>query len=273
MDTCAEMRVGVIGVGKMGEAIIKGLLESKRFQKELISVTDKNTARLEWITAQYGVNSTPRNRDLVKGVDVCILAVKPHDIDVVVDEIKGQIPKACLIISILAGITAQFLQSRLGPEVKMIRAMPNAAALVGMAATGIFCGSQVTSEDRARAFALFDCVGVTIEVGDEDHLNIVTGLSGSGPAYVFVLLEALTDAGVYLGLSREVSVALSLKTIQGAAEMALRLERPVPVLKETITSPGGTTMAGLRMLEEGKIRATILAAVEAATKRSRELAR
>jgi pyrroline-5-carboxylate reductase len=267
------IRVGVIGVGKMGEAIVKGLLASRRFRPADVRVADKDTARSGYVSETYGVAAEASNRDLVKKVDVCVLAVKPQDIETAIEGIRGVVPKQCLIVSIVAGITTGWLQDRLGQGTKVVRAMPNAAALVGMAATGLVCGAEVTPKDAERARSIFDCLGTTILVRDEDHLNVITGLSGSGPAYVFLLLEALVDAGVYLGLSREVSVALCAKTLQGAAEMAVRLETPVPLLKEMVTSPGGTTMAGLRVLEEGKFRGTVLAAVEAATRRSRELAR
>lgn len=273
MSVRRGIRVGIVGVGKMGEAIVKGLLASRRFRATDVLVVDKDTARSRYVSETYGVAVAPGNRDIVQKTDVCVLAVKPQDIEAATEGIRGSVPKQCVIVSIVAGITTGWLQDRLGQGTKIVRAMPNAPALVGMAATGLVCGTHVSPHDAARARSIFDCLGTTILVQDENHLDIVTGLSGSGPAYVFLLLESLVDAGVYLGLSREVSVALCVKTLQGAAEMAVRLDTPIPLLKEMVTSPGGTTMAGIRVLEEGKLRGTVLAAVEAATKRSRELAR
>lgn len=273
MVTGSPLKLGVIGAGKMGEALVKGLLLSKQFTPNRIYVSDKDLARLEYVKEIYRVNIRESNSTVADEVDICVLAIKPQDMDGVLGDIKGRLSEGCLILSIAAGVSTEWIRDRLWPSAKIIRAMPNAAAFVGMAATGIFLGEGVSPEEGKRAQSIFECVGKTMVVQKEDILNIFTGLSGSGPAYLFLLLEALTDAGVYLGLSREASAALSLQTIRGSAEMALKLEKPIPLLKEIITSPGGTTVAGLRVLEEGGFRATILSAVEAATRRSRELGR
>jgi pyrroline-5-carboxylate reductase len=257
----------------MGEALVKGLLSSRQFTPDGIIVSDRDPSRVEYIKERYGVIARANNWDLIKEVNPCILAVKPQDIDEVLEDIRDGFSEVCLLVSIVAGITIERIRSRMRRETKIIRVMPNAPALVGMAATGIYVGKSVSPEEGKVVQSIFDCVGKTVFVENEDHLNIVTGLSGSGPAYLFLILEALTDAGVYLGLSREVSAALSLQTIRGSAQMALEVGKPIPLLKEIITSPGGTTMAGLKVLEEGRLRATIVSAVEAATRRSRELAR
>ncbi len=265
-------QLGVIGVGKMGEAMVKGLLASKQLAPERIIVTDKDASRLTFMRESYGVATHPTCADVVSNAGTCILAVKPQDMAGVLEEIKGAVAESCLIISIAAGITVPWLQGYLGRSAKIVRAMPNAAAMVGMAATGLFLSEAVSPEEGKAAKAIFDAVGTTVFVQKEEHLNIVTGLSGSGPAYLFVILEAMTEAGVYCGLAREVAAGLALQTLKGSAQMALESGKPIPLLKETITSPGGTTMAGLKVLEEGKVRATILNAVAAATERSRELA-
>ena len=265
--------LGLIGVGKMGEALVRGLLSSKHFAANKIIVNDKDPSRLRYMEERYRVIAEKSSKGLIQKVDVCILATKPQDMDEVLEEIKDRVSDRILLISIAAGITTDWIRSRVGPKTRIIRAMPNAPALVGMGATGLFLGGTVSSEEGDTAKSIFDCVGKTTLVSKEDHLNIVTGLSGSGPAYVFLLLEALIDAGVYLGLSREISTLLSLQTVQGSAEMASKIEKSVSLLKEIITSPGGTTAAGLKWLEEGKLRATVLSAVEAATERSRQLAR
>jgi pyrroline-5-carboxylate reductase len=265
--------LGLIGAGKMGEALLKGLLCSRHFTANRILVSDRDSARINFIKREYGVIIGETNQDLLKEVDTCVLAVKPQDVDGVLDDVREGVSGTALLISIVAGVTVETIQSRVGPKVKVIRAMPNAPALVGMGATGLFFGKSVSRSEGGIARSIFDCVGRTVIVTNEDHLNIVTGLSGSGPAYVFLFLEALIDAGVYLGLSREVSTTLSLQTILGSSEMASKSERPIPLLKEMITSPGGTTAVGLRALEEGKLRSAIISAVEGATKRSRELAK
>ena len=260
-----------LGGGKMGEALMRGLLESGAYARGKIRVGERDRKRRTEIEKGLGVRALASNAEALSGADVCVLAVKPQDMGPVLEEIGPHLGPRTLVISIAAGISTEWMRERLGEAVRIVRAMPNAPALVRQGTTGLFFGAGTTARDRRAALAIFEAVGATVVVEKEDHLNIITGLSGSGPGYVFLFLEALTDAGVYLGLARDVAARLALNTVLGSATMAQALERPFPLLRELITSPGGTTIAGLKVLEEAALRATVIEAVEAATQRSREL--
>ena len=255
----------------MGEALVGGLLKSKDYLPEQIQVRDPDPARKKVLSSQYGIKVMANNVEGLEKVDILILAVKPQEAEAVIEEIAACLSENTLVISIMAGISTGWLKSRLSRVDKIVRAMPNAAAQVGQSTTGLYFRPEVKRQERQRIVNIFETMGIAIVVTKEDHLNIITGLSGSGPAYVFLILEALTDAGVYLGLSRPDASRLSLHTLLGSAVMAKELEKPFALLKEIITSPGGTTMAGLRVLEEEALRAALLKAVEGATERSREL--
>jgi len=261
------LRLCCIGGGKMGEALIGGLMKSGGFTAEQVVVVDPETSRRRLLNKLYKIKALKK---CVKA-DVYILAVKPQIIGDVLDEIVPTLPADALIISIAAGVSLGFIRSRLGKKGKLVRAMPNAAAVVRKSATGLFWGPEVGQQDKNLVLRILDSFGSTVVVEKEDHLNIITGLSGSGPAYVFLFLEAMADAGVFLGLSRETAVRLALDTFLGSTEMAIHLDQPIALLREMIMSPGGTTVTALKVLEEDAVRAAIINAVEAATNRSREL--
>ena len=221
----------------------------------------------------YEVGAVTDNVKAVKGKDVIILAVKPKDIGGVLLEISSSaLRKNSLIISIAAGVTTAAIEKALGKKARVIRVMPNTPALVQEGSAAAFAGPNTKPGDMEIATKLLSAVcKAVVTVPDEKLMDAVTGLSGSGPAYVFVILEALSDAGVRMGLSREHSFLLAAQTLIGSASMALQTKEPLSKLKDMVTSPGGTTIAGLQVLEEKGLRAALYAAVEAATKRSQEL--
>jgi pyrroline-5-carboxylate reductase len=265
------VRLCFIGGGKMAEALVRGLLNAGAYRRAQIEVGEPDAHRRDALRSAYGIRVGQDNVRVVAEADVCILAVKPQEMSPVMEEIGPRLSADLLLISIAAGISTGWIRERSGRAQKIVRAMPNAAALVGESATGLYFRPGIGEGPKRVAREIFDSVGETVVVSKEEHLNVVTGLSGSGPAYVFLFLEALTDAGVYLGLSRDVAARLALQTVRGSVGMAAELDKPFAVLKEIIASPGGTTVAGLRALEEGAVRAAFLKAVEMATRRSQEL--
>jgi pyrroline-5-carboxylate reductase len=271
MKAKKSLRLSFIGGGKMAEALVRGLLDSKAYTRGQIEVGEPDGGRRNALKKAYGIRVARANLSVVSSTDVCLLAVKPQEIATVLDEIGPHLSAHVLIISIAAGISTHWIRERSGKARKIVRAMPNAAALVGESATGLYFRPRIGEEAKKIALDIFGSVGETVVVDKEEHLNIVTGLSGSGPAYVFLFLEALTDAGVYLGLSRDVAARLALQTVRGSVGMAGELDKPFTALREIISSPGGTTVAGLKVLEEGAVRAAFTKAVEMATRRSEEL--
>ncbi len=263
--------IGVIGAGTMGEILIRGLLQSGRVREESLFAFDINRGRLEYIAKTYGIGIAASNAELVRKSAIVLIGVKPQNVDGLLDEMPGPDCKGRLFISIAAGVSIETIAGKIPPESTVVRAMPNAPASVLAGVTALCPGKNVSPDDLGRAIAIFDCVGRTVTIKNEDLMNAVTGLSGSGPAYVFMLIESLSDAGVRLGISRRESSILAAQTVYGAAKMALETEKHPGELRDLVSTPGGTTVAGLKMLEKGCFRATVLEAVEAAAERSREL--
>jgi pyrroline-5-carboxylate reductase len=263
-------KIAVIGGGKMGSVIVNGIVTRKLAPAGSVTVADKVKECLKRLKETYGVLVTEDNKKAVKSADVVILAVKPQDMASVLKELKPAIDNKKVVISIAAGIPTGFIEGHLREGVRVVRVMPNTPALVGEGAAALTRGKNASEEDLTLANLIFGSLGITVVV-KEELMDAVTGLSGSGPAYGFVIIEALTDAGVRMGLNRDVALKLSAQTMLGAARLCLQGDRHPAELKDMVTSPGGTTVAGLKALEEGKIRATLMAAVEAATLRSKEL--
>ncbi|MBN1614557.1 MAG: pyrroline-5-carboxylate reductase [Deltaproteobacteria bacterium] len=263
-------KIGVIGGGKMGSVLIHGILARGLVAPGDVIVADVAKDRLVELSDRYGIATTEDNGKAVRGADVIILAVKPQILAEVLEGIAVRVTPRKLIVSIAAGVSTGFIEGRLGKGARVIRVMPNTPALVGEGMTALAGGSKATTEDLALVRHMFDAIGLTVEVR-EDLMDAVTGLSGSGPAYVFVIVEALADAGVLMGLGRDVALKLAAQTLRGAAKLCLEGEWHPAQLKDMVTSPGGTTIAGLQALEEGKLRATLMAAVEKAALRSRQL--
>ncbi len=262
--------IGFIGGGQMAEAMIRGILASGLASPAKVVVAEPNPSRCDMLSRQYAVACTADPQALCSRCQVIVLAVKPQMATTVLSAYRPYLEEQHLVISIMAGVTLAALAQLLGGSRRLIRVMPNTPALVLAAATAFSANSLATAEDRELAGALFSAVGRCVEV-PEEQLDAVTGLSGSGPGYIFTLIEALIDGGVLVGLPRPVAEQLVLQTVYGSAKLALETGEHPAVLKGKVTSPGGTTIAGIQALEEAGVRGTIMAAVEAATKRSREL--
>jgi pyrroline-5-carboxylate reductase len=263
-------RISVIGAGSMAEALVKGLVASKKVRPENLCVSARRPERAAQLAQRYGIRSAADNASCVQATDIVILAVKPQVLGSVLAQDASRIPGAALIVSVAAGVTTSAIESHLGRAARIIRAMPNTAAMVGCSATAISKGAHATDADLSSARTIFEAVGKVVVV-DEIHLDAVTGLSGSGPAYIFLIIEALADAGVKVGLSREIALTLAAQTLLGSAHMLLETGIHPGQLKDQVTSPGGTAIAGLHTLEAGGLRTTLIDAVETATRRAREL--
>ena len=266
-------RIGFIGAGAMAEALAGGVLASG-VAAESLAAADPDPVRRKRLSEALGVTAVADNGEIVRDSDIVVLAVKPDAVGAVLAGVaeapEGERARP-LWISIAAGIPVAHLEAGLGDGARIVRAMPNTPALVQAGATA-FCGNnQTTPRDRDAARDLFRCVGTVWEAPSEALLDAVTGLSGSGPAYVFVFLEALGDAGVRMGLPRQAAYDLACQTVFGASKLALETGLHPAQLKDQVTSPGGTTIAGLERLEAGGLRSAVHAAVAAATRRSREL--
>jgi pyrroline-5-carboxylate reductase len=265
--------VGFVGGGNMGEALIRGLVESNLVPPEHIHVTDVRADRVRQLAEQYGLRAVDGNVALVSGADVVVLAVKPQIMAPVLRETLPALGnRRPLLISLAAGVSTATIQSILGKYPRLIRVMPNTPALVLQGVTAIAKTPGLEQDDLETAQEIFAAVGRVV-VLDEEQLDAVTGLSGSGPAYVALVIEALADGGVKMGLDRATAMTLATQTVLGAAKLLAETGMHPGALKDMVSSPGGTTIAGIAALEEGGIRATFIRAVERATLRSRELGR
>ena len=267
-------KLGFIGGGNMAEAMIKGLLSASFIEAKNIFVSEPSEAKRDTLHAEYKIKVSADNRELVKKCDILILVVKPQIFQEVLVDICSLVDSDKLVISIAAGVPISIIDDALrgdkNKKFSIVRTMPNTPALVQEGVTAIASGQHVSKTDVKIAHRIFEAVGCTVDV-EEDQLDAVTGLSGSGPAYIFMLIEALSDAGVKMGLSREVSTTLTIQTVLGSAKLARESGKHPGELKDMVTSPGGTTISGLHALEEGSLRTTLMNAVEDATLRSREL--
>ncbi len=258
--------IGVIGAGKMGSALISGMLK-KGLESKNIIVSDKFSA--QEAKRKFGVE-IKNNPELAKDSDIIILAVQPADIYECLQDIYPFIDNSKLIISIAAGIKVEIMRSVL-KKGRFIRVMPNVAALVKEAVSAVYCGPRTTKDDEETAIAILGLVGEVVVIQNEKYMDAVTGLSGSGPAYIFEVIEALADGGVKVGLKRADALKLAAQTVKGAAELVLKTKKHPAELKDMVASPGGTTIYGLAEMERNGIRGALIDAVVAATKRSEEL--
>lgn len=265
-------KIGLIGAGHMGKALLAGWLASRTAVPGEITACDTNRSGLKATVKKFGIEAAKSNRELVASSETVVLAVKPQVMDGVLDDIAKVTAGKTLYISIAAGYTLARMEGRLGTEIGAVRVMPNTPALIGEGISALSFNRQVSGEEKERAMGLMGAVGETVEV-DERIMDAVTGLSGSGPAYVYVLIEALSDAGVRQGIPRDVARQLAAHTVRGASGMVLKSGCHPGELKDMVTSPGGTTIAGLHALEQGGFRAILYDAVAAATARSQDLGR
>lgn len=263
-------KIGFIGGGNMAGALIRGLLLSKTVGPEQIRASDVKPERLAELREKFGIQTTDDNTALGSWADVIVIAVKPQIVDRILQPVSASLNEGDLVISIAAGVPLDAIEARLPAQARVVRAMPNTAAIALAGATAIAPGSHASAADLEIARALFEAVGRCV-VLDESLLDAVTGLSGSGPAYVMLMIEALADGGVKVGLGRDTALLLAAQTVYGAAKLQLDTGEHPGRLKDMVTSPGGTAIAGLHTLEAGGLRTTLIDAVEAASARSAEL--
>lgn len=268
-----SIKLGMVGGGVMGEALLSRLINQQLYHPEQILVSDPVSARCAALAEQYGVQVTSDNQAAAAAADVLLLAIKPQVFEdvaanIAVDESYSEAPLP-VVISILAGVSLSKLQAAFGRQ-PVIRAMPNTPATVGAGMTALAAGQGVTLQQMAQARAIFEAVGEVVEV-PESLMDAVTGLSGSGPAYVAMMIEALADGGVAAGLPRAIASQLALSTVLGTAQLLQKSELHPAVLKDRVTSPGGTTIAGVAQLERAGFRSALIEAVQAAARRSGEL--
>jgi len=265
-----DKKIGFVGAGNMAGALIKGLLHSGTVAPAQIQASDIRDERLAELAKEHGIATTKDNAELAAWSDVVVLAVKPQVVDKVMVPIARSIRPQTLLVSIAAGVAIESLESRLPPDTRVVRTMPNTAAIALAGATAIAPGTHASEDDLALARKLFEATGRVV-ILDESLLDAVTGLSGSGPAYVMLMIEALADGGVKVGLHRETALLLAAQTVYGSAKLLLETGEHPGRIKDMVTSPGGTAIAGLHTLEAGGLRTTLINAVESATRRSIEL--
>ncbi len=263
-----DKKIGFIGGGAMAEAIIGGMMDAGLVKAEQVRVYDISNARLAVLKEEYGVEGCAMN-ELTGWANVLFLAVKPQTIGGVLTELEGTVPSDTVVISIAAGITIKRLEAHL-PNVAVVRVMPNTPVFVNAGMAALAMGTYADEETASFAKAIFDAVGRTVVVA-ESAMDAVTGLSGSGPAYGFVMIDALADAGVRVGLGRQDAILLAAQTLYGAAKMVLETGEHPAVLRDRVTSPGGTTIAGVHVMEQQGVRGALIDAVIAATERSKEI--
>ncbi len=263
-------KIAFLGGGNMAEALIKGLIVAGTVKADQIMATDISADRLAHLKKAYGISAAKSNAGASREAGVIILCVKPQVIDRILTEISPAVDDKKLVISIAAGIAISKIEKSLRETARVVRVMPNTPALVLAGVAALSAGKNATNDDLALAQSIFNSVGRAVVV-DEKLMDAVTGLSGSGPAYVFMIIDALSDAGVKAGLPRPLALELAAQTLYGSAKMVLETKEHPGKLRDMVTSPGGTTIEGLHELEKGNLRATLMNAVEAATARSKEL--
>jgi len=265
-----SMKLAVIGAGKMGGILIDGFLKHDLLPPRNIFATVQHAAADRKNAPHPSISLGTDNRAAARAANLILVCVKPQVVEQVLEEIREDVNESKLLISIAASVPAGYIEKRLAARVPVIRAMPNTPSMVGEGITALAKGAFVTQEHLEIASALFGAVGKTVVV-DEKHMDAVTGLSGSGPAFVYIILEALAEGGVKMGLSRELATLLAAQTALGAAKMVLETGHHPALLKDTVTTPAGCTIDGILELEEGKLRVTLIKAVVKASQRAREL--
>jgi pyrroline-5-carboxylate reductase len=266
----SELSIGFLGAGKMATALAKGFIHAKLVKPEQVIASDLYEGARTAFAQETGARATAANAEVLQAAHVLIVAVKPDQITDLFNDLRGHFRNQHLLISIAAGVTVEKLEAGLPNGSRVIRVMPNTPALVGASATGYALGNAATQDDGQLAQKLFSTVGVAFPV-KESLLDAVTGLSGSGPAYAYLIIEALSDGGVAAGLPRDIATKLAAQTLLGSARMVLETGLHPGALKDMVTSPGGTTIEGLHELEKGGLRGTLMNAVRAASEKSKKL--
>ena len=265
------LRVAVLGAGKMGGILLQGFLKNNLFAADQIVATVQHPDRALALSAQFGVTVTTDNLEAASTADVILLGVKPIQVPALIAEIQSGLTTDKLIVSFAASVTTASIEAAAGCELAVVRAMPNTPAMIGAGVTALCPGRFCSAEQMAVAQRIFSTVGRTVVV-DEKHMDAVTGLSGSGPAFLYIIIEALAEAGVNVGLPRDVATLLAAQTTLGSARMVLETGYHPALLKDQVTTPAGCTVDGILELEEGGLRVTLIKAVKRATQRAKELA-
>ena len=263
-------KLAVLGAGKLGGILLRAFLKKNLFAPNNVTATVKHAEKASTLAKELGVSVTTDNRKAVHGADIVLLGVKPQVVGDVLKEIASELSEKSLVISVAASVPTNYIEQHAGAKVPVIRAMPNTPSTVGCGMTGICRGSHATADHLEITRAMFDTVGRTVIV-DEKNMDAVTGLSASGPAFAYIILESLAEAGVKVGLPRDVATLLAAQTMKGAASVVLETGDHPALLKDAVTTPAGCTIDGILELEEGKLRVTLIKAVVKATHRAGEL--
>jgi pyrroline-5-carboxylate reductase len=269
-DQLSGKKLAVLGTGKLGGILLRAYLKQNLFDQKNVTATVKHPEKASTLATELGVSVTTENKKAVHGADIVLLGVKPQVVGEVLKEIAPELSEKTLIISVAASVPTSYIEQHAGSKVPVIRAMPNTPSAVGCGMTGICRGAHVSEHHLEIAQAMFDAVGRTVVV-DEKNMDAVTGLSASGPAFVYIILESLAEAGVKIGLPRDVSTLLAAQTMKGAASVVLETGDHPALLKDAVTTPAGCTIDGILELEEGKLRVTLIKAVVKAKERAGEL--
>ncbi len=264
-------KTAFIGAGNMAEAMVRGLLASGGFKKTDLTLSDTDPERLSFMSSQYGVATTSDNAEAVRNSDIVVFSVKPGVIPEVLREVKNIVTKDKLYVSIAAGVGYSFIRRLVGKEIKLARVMPNTPSLVLCGASGVYFGEGFSAEEEDLILEVLGSLGKTFRLESESLMDAVTALSGSGPAFVSIFIEALCDGAVKMGLPRKLATDLAAQTVLGTSRMIQEGAGHPAEIKDMVTSPGGTTASGIHSLERGGFRAAVISAVESAAKRSAEL--
>jgi pyrroline-5-carboxylate reductase len=269
-NTLSDKRLAILGAGKIGGILLRAFLEQKLVSPKRVHATVLHAEKAQALAEQLGVRVSSDNRAAVRDADIVLLALKPQAVREVLEEIKPEIKPGKLIVSVAASVPTAYMEKILGLDVPVVRAMPNTPCAIGCGMTGLAKGAHASKEHLEIAQAMFEAVGRVVVV-EEKHIDAVTGLSASGTAFVYILLESLAEGGVKVGLPRDVSTLLAAQTMLGAARMVLDTGDHPALLKDAVTTPAGSTIDGILELEDGKVRVTLIKAVMKATQRAREL--
>jgi pyrroline-5-carboxylate reductase len=263
-------KLAVLGTGKLGGILLRAYLKQGLFKPENVTATVKHPEKAAKLAKEIGISVVTENRAAVRGADIVLLGVKPQVIGEVLQQISGELSPETLVISVAASVPTSYIEQRLGAKTAVVRVMPNTCSTVNCGMAGICRGASATDQHVDIARAMFDAVGRTVVV-DEKNMDAVTGLSASGPAFAYIILESLAEAGVKVGLARDVATLLAAQTMKGAASVVLETGDHPALLKDAVTTPAGCTIDGILELEEGKLRVTLIRAVVKATQRAGEL--
>lgn len=269
-ENLSDKKLAVLGTGKLGGILLRAYLKQGLFKPPNVTATVKHSDKAAKLAKEMGISASAENRTAVRGADIVLLGVKPQVIGDVLQEISGELSPNALVVSVAASVPTSYIEQRLGAKTAVVRVMPNTCSTVNCGMAGICRGASATDQHVEIARAMFDAVGRTVVV-DEKNMDAVTGLSASGPAFAYIILESLAEAGVKVGLARDVATLLAAQTMKGAASVVLETGDHPALLKDAVTTPAGCTIDGILELEEGKLRVTLIKAVVKATQRAGEL--